>query len=161
MSWKEPKVEPSPGSFPVSGAEIKRPGPDLKELYLAVSSRANHHFQNIDVTSSPISAILGNCQPLPQQKVSKDCLFVYNNFIHWFQGLTISFQLNLRLGSLSPAPGPHHSTESYHSPWPACPVCSWPVSPATARCWAWPRPCPAPRTSPTPPPPSSPSRGSW
>jgi ribosomal protein L37E len=68
MSWKEPKVEPSPGSFPVSGAEIKRPGPDLKELYLAVSSRANHHFQNIDVTSSPISAILvksetGESQP--------------------------------------------------------------------------------------------------
>ena len=80
MSWKEPKVEPSPGSFPVSGAEIKRPGPDLKELYLAVSSRANHHFQNIDVTSSPISAILGNCQPLPQQKMSKDCLFVYNSY---------------------------------------------------------------------------------
>ena len=37
MSWKEPKVEPSPGFFPVSEAEINRK-PDLKDLYLAVSS---------------------------------------------------------------------------------------------------------------------------
>ena len=59
MSWKEPKVEPSPGFFPVSEAEIKRK-PDLKDLYLAVTSLA-HHQPSHDVTSSqqPISAILG------------------------------------------------------------------------------------------------------
>ena len=58
MSWKEPKVEPSPGSFPsLSEAEIKRK-PDLKDLYLAVSSLASHSNLH-DVTSSPISAILG------------------------------------------------------------------------------------------------------
>ena len=59
MSWKEPKVEPSPGFFPVHEAEIKRK-PDLKDLYLAVTSLA-HHQPGQDVTSSqePISAILG------------------------------------------------------------------------------------------------------
>ena len=59
MSWKEPKVEPSPGFFPVNEAEIKRK-PDLKDLYLAVTSLA-HHQPSHDVTSSqqPISAILG------------------------------------------------------------------------------------------------------
>ena len=51
MSWKEAKVEPSPGSFPVSEAEIKRQ-PDLKDLYqLAVSSLATSHLR--DVTSAP------------------------------------------------------------------------------------------------------------
>ena len=60
MSWKEPKVEPSPGFFPVSEAEIKRK-PDLKDLYLAVTSLAQHQPPSHDVTSSeqPISAILG------------------------------------------------------------------------------------------------------
>ena len=59
MSWKEPKVEPSPGFFPVSEAEIKRK-PDLKDLYLAVTSLAQHQPPIHDVTSSePISAILG------------------------------------------------------------------------------------------------------
>ena len=58
MSWKEAKVEPSPGLFPVSEAETKRPGPDLKDLYLAVSSVAGQsHLQN--TSSSPMSAILG------------------------------------------------------------------------------------------------------
>ena len=59
MSWKEPKVEPSPGIFPVSEAEIKRK-PDLKDLYLAVTSLA-HHQPGQDVTSSQqsISPILG------------------------------------------------------------------------------------------------------
>ena len=58
MSWKEPKVEPSPGFFPVSEAEIKRK-PDLKDLYLAVTSLAQQPPMH-DVTSSePISAILG------------------------------------------------------------------------------------------------------
>ena len=57
MSWKEPKVEPSPGFFPVSEAEIKRK-PDLKDLYLAVTSLA-HHQPTQQVTNSPISAILG------------------------------------------------------------------------------------------------------
>ena len=57
MSWKEPKVEPSPGFFPVSEAEIKRK-PDLKDLYLAVTSLA-HHQPTQQVTNSPISTILG------------------------------------------------------------------------------------------------------
>ena len=58
MSWKEAKVEPSPGLFPVSEAETKRPGPDLKDLYLAVSSVAGQsHLQN--TSSSSMSAILG------------------------------------------------------------------------------------------------------
>ena len=58
MSWKEPKVEPSPGFFPVNEAEIKRK-PDLKDLYLAVTSLA-HQQPNHDVSSSQhISAILG------------------------------------------------------------------------------------------------------
>ena len=59
MSWKEPKVEPSPGFFPVSEAEIKRK-PDLKDLYLAVTSLA-HHQPIHEVTQSPnsLSAILG------------------------------------------------------------------------------------------------------
>ena len=57
MSWKEPKVEPSPGFFPVSEAEIKRK-PDLKDLYLAVTSLASHQPVH-EVTNSPISAILG------------------------------------------------------------------------------------------------------
>ena len=71
MSWKEPKVEPSPGSFPsLSEAEIKRK-PDLKDLYLAVSSLASHSNLH-DVTSSPISAILG--------KVSKTTLEIYRKF---------------------------------------------------------------------------------
>lgn len=58
MSWKEPKVEPSPGSFPVSEAEIKRK-PDLKDLYLAVSSLAQHPVTSV----SPISAILVKSEP--------------------------------------------------------------------------------------------------
>ena len=64
MSWKEPKVEPSPGSFPVlSETEIKRK-PDLKDLYYAVSSLANHHNINDVTSSSPISAILGKVSNL-------------------------------------------------------------------------------------------------
>ena len=68
MSWKEPKVEPSPGFFPVSEAEINRK-PDLKDLYLAMSSvnmghgppvigvplHGNRHQPT--VTSPPISSI--------------------------------------------------------------------------------------------------------
>ena len=64
MSWKEAKVEPSPGLFPVSEAEIKRTGPDLKDLYLAVSSVAGQtHLQN-SFSSPSLSAILVNPQPL-------------------------------------------------------------------------------------------------
>ena len=64
MSWKEAKVEPSPGLFPVSEAEIKRTGPDLKDLYLAVSSVAGQtHLQN-SFSSPSLSAILVNHPPL-------------------------------------------------------------------------------------------------
>ena len=59
MSWKEAKVEPSPGLFPVSEAEIKRTGPDLKDLYLAVSSVASSQPHLQSSFSPSLSAILG------------------------------------------------------------------------------------------------------
>ena len=63
MSWKEAKVEPSPGLFPVSEAEIKRP--DLKDLYLAVSSVAG---QTQNSFSPSLSAILGKDQDCDSQQ---------------------------------------------------------------------------------------------
>ena len=69
MSWKEPKVEPSPGSFPAfTESEIKRQ-PDLKDLYYAVSSLANQHTINDVTSTSPISAILGKYQNLKNLKL--------------------------------------------------------------------------------------------
>lgn len=56
MSWKEPKVEPSPGFFPVSEAEINRK-PDLKDLYLAVSSLNMGH-------GSPVIGVPLHHQPI-------------------------------------------------------------------------------------------------